>query len=177
VASVALWSAMRMHPQIAGIGAAEFLFATAVSARFDEDWTITVLGCVLALFGLTGLVAAEYGVFAPRPSARILAGAGLASGAIWAGLPPGPPPTELVALAVVVLLAAAGVRFQSLVYVAFGVLTACAAMLILILRHVDNSTVAGLALIAIGLLLLLSIAGLQRSHPWTRVKASPSGTV
>jgi hypothetical protein len=166
--SVALWYPLRMHPQIVGIGGAEVLFATAVSAQVPEDWIVAVLGLVLAIFGAAGLIAAEYGILDPRSSARLLAGAGLAAGAFWAGMPPSPPVTELLAMAVVILLVAAGTRFQSLVYVAFGVFTAFAAMLKLILRHVEDPTLAGLALIGIGLLLLVSIAGLRRSQPWVR---------
>jgi uncharacterized membrane protein len=173
VASAALWAPMRMHPQIVGIGGAELLFATAVSARADEDWSIAALGLVLAMFGAAGLTAAEYGILVPRSSARLLAGAGLAAGAFWAGLKPAPPEGELLAVAVVIVLVAAGIRFHSLVYVAFGVLASFAGLLTLILRHVENPTLAGLALIAIGLLSLLAIAGLRKTQPWAHRDALP----
>jgi hypothetical protein len=103
----------------------------------------------------------------------LLAGAGLGAGAFCAGLRPSPPATELLSLAAVIVLVAAGIRFQSLVYVAFGVLTAFAGLLQLILRHVDSPTLAGLALIAIGLLLLLAIAVLRKTQPWAWRSALP----
>ena len=168
ITSVSLWALMRMHPQIVGIGGAVFLFSTAVSAFATEDWIVAVLGVSLAMFGLVALTATEGGVLMPVSSARLLAGAGLAAGAFFAGMPPSPPVTELLALVVVLALVTAGIRFQSLVYVAFGVLTAFAGLLKLILRHVESPTLAGVALIGIGLILLLAIAGLYRTRPWTR---------
>jgi hypothetical protein len=166
VTSVALWHPVRMHPQIVGIGGAEFLFATAISVRADEDWAIALLGFLLAVFGVVGLIAAESGLFVPRSSARLLAAAGLAFGAFWAGLPPSPSFTELLSAAVFVLLVAAGIRRQSLLYVAFAVLTVFQALLKLVLRHIEDPTVAGLALVAVGLLLLLAIAGLRSTRLW-----------
>jgi hypothetical protein len=76
---------------------------------------------------------------------------------------------ELLAVAVVAVLIAAGFRYQSLVYIAFGVLTAFAALLKLILRHVENSTLSGLALISVGLLLMIAIALLVRVRPRQRI--------
>jgi hypothetical protein len=133
-----------------------------------EDWIVAALGAVLAAFGLVALVATEYGILTPRMSARLIAGAALAFGGFWAGMPPSPAVTELLAVAVVLVLIAAGIRFQSLVYVAFGVVTAFACMLKLILRHVEDPTLAGLALVAIGVVLLVAIAGLGKARPWER---------
>jgi uncharacterized membrane protein len=178
ITSVSLWAPMGMHPQIVGMGGAAFLFSTAVSTRAAEDWVVAVLGASLALFGLVALIATEFGVLVPVSSARLLAGAGLAVGAFFAGMPPSPPVTELLALVVVVALVAAGIRCQSLVYVAFGVLTAFAGLLKLILRHVESPTLAGVALIVIGLSLLVAIASLYRIRPWTRwgwLTSSPAG--
>jgi uncharacterized membrane protein len=172
LASVALWYPLRMHPQIVGIGGAEFLFATAVSARAAEDWAVAVLGVVLALFGAVGLIAAEYGVLVPRSTARLLAAAGLAFGAFWSGLPPSPPFTELLSVAVFAVLATAGIKRQSLLYVAFAVLTAFLALLKLVLRHIEDPTAAGLALVAVGLLLLLAIAGLRSTRLWKEWSAA-----
>jgi hypothetical protein len=119
------------------------------------------------------------GLLVPRASARLVAGAALAAGGFWAGMPPAPPAGELVALVVTALLVAAGIRVQSLAYVAFGVLAAFAGLLTLILRHVDNPTLAGMALIVVGLLLLLAIAGLRRRLSWAQWGSPPrnrSGT-
>ncbi len=175
IVSVALWIPSRTHPQLAGIGAAELLFSTAVSARAAEDWNIAVLGALLAALGVVMLIASERNVLVPRSSARLLAAVALTVGAFWSGLPPSPAFLELLALVVVAALVTAGMRFQSLVYVAFGVLTAFAAMLTLILRHVESQTLAGLALIAIGLILLLAITGLYRTQPWSRWGGPPRG--
>jgi hypothetical protein len=168
VASVVLWLPMRMHPQIVGMGAAAFLFSTALSSRAAEDWIVGVLGASLAAFGVVTLIAAEGRILVPRSSAQLLAGAGLAFGGFFAGMPPSPPIMELVAVVAIILLLSAGIRFQSLVYVAFGVVTAFAGMLTIILRYVDNPTLAGLALVAVGLLLMGAIAGLGKAKPWSR---------
>jgi hypothetical protein len=168
ISSVALWNFLRMHPQVAGIGAAALLFSIAISTHAAEHWTIGVLGISLASFGLMGLIATEVGVLVPRASARLVAGAALAAGAFWTGMPPVPPLGEAIALVVVLLLLAAGIRVQSLVYIAFGVLAAFAGLLTLVLRHVKDPTLAGIALIVVGLLLLLVIAGLRQRLSWAQ---------
>lgn len=177
VASIMLWAWMPMHPQVVGMGAAAVLFSTAVSVRAAEDWIIGTLGASLALFGLAGLAAIEAGVLTPRSSARVLAAAALGAGAFYAGLPPTPVAGEALSVLAVIALLTAGIRFQSLVYVGFGVLTAFAGLLQLILRHVESPTVAGLALIAVGLLLLLAIAGLREARPWERWQPVAGGDV
>lgn len=166
VVSVVAWSIMRMHPQIVGIGAAAFLLSTAISVRASEHWTTPLLGASLALFGFAALMLVERGVLVPRSSARLLAGAGLVAGAFFSGLPPAPLIAGLIALAVVVLLLAAGFRFASLLYIGCGVLAAFVALIELILRHVHNPTLAGLTLIALSLLLLLTTAVLREARPW-----------
>jgi uncharacterized membrane protein len=174
IAAVSLWWPMRMHPQIAGMGGAALLLSLAISSRAADDWVIAVLGMLLAMIGLVVMIAVETGNLTPRASARLLAGAGLGFGAFFAGLPPSPPVAELLSIAVVGVLVAAGVRYQSLIYIAFGVLTAFAGLLKLILRHVEDPTLAALALIAIGLLLLAAILVLGRSKPWTRWQVQSS---
>lgn len=174
--SVVLWAPMRMHPQIAGMAGAAFLFSTALSSRVAEDWIVGVLGASLAAFGLVALVAAEARVLVPHSSARLLAGAGVAYGGFFAGMPPSPPIMELVAVVAVIVLLSAGIRFRTLVYIAFGVLTAFAGMLTLILRYVESPTLAGLALVAIGLLLMVAIAGLRKTQPWSHRGGLISGS-
>lgn len=168
VAAVGLWAWMPMHAQLVGIGGAAFLFSMGLSSRASEDWIMGSLGVMLALFGAIGVAAIESGVLFPRSTARVGAAFGLCAGAFFAGMPPTPSGGELLAVVAVVVLIGAGIRFQSLVYVGFGVLTAFVALLQLILRHIDSPTIAGLALIAAGLLLLLAIAGLREARPWER---------
>ena len=174
IVSIALWAAMRTHVQVVGVGAAAFLFSMAVSTPASEDWIFAALGGSLALCGLAAMIAVESNIFTPRATGRLVASVSLAAGAFWAGLPPSPPVTELLALVVVIVLVTAGIRFRSLLYVAFGVISAFAAMLKLILRHVEDPTLAGLALIAIGLLLSITIAGLSLTRPWSRWGRRPS---
>jgi hypothetical protein len=168
VISVVLWALMRMHPQVVGIGAAAAFLSVGIASHAGDDWTPAMLGVGLAVSGLLVLGAAEIGILVPRSSARVIAGAGLAAGAFIAGMPPSPTIAEPVALVVVAVLLAAGVRFESLVYVGFGVLAAFLGLTSLLLRHVDDPTVAGLALVGVGLLLLVVIAGVRRSRAWER---------
>jgi hypothetical protein len=165
-----------MHPQIAGMAGAVFLFSSALSSRAPEDWIIGVLGTSLAAFGFGALIAVERGILVPRSSAQLLAGAGLASGGFFATLQPSPLIMDLVAVIAVVVLLSAGIRSQSLVYIAFGVLTAFSAILNLILRYVDDPALAGLALVGVGLVLLVAIVGLSRTRPWAGWGGSISGT-
>ena len=168
ILSISLWSPMRMHPQIVGIGAAGFLLSTAISSFFAEDWIAGALAASLATMGAVALVSVEAEVLVPQSSARLLAAAGLAFGGFFAGMPPSPLIMTLVTAFAVALLLAAGIRYGTLVYVAGGVLTTFAGMLTLILRYVDNPTIAGLSLVAVGLLLMFAIAALATRQPWTR---------
>jgi uncharacterized membrane protein len=174
-ASIALWAPMRMHPQIAGMAGAAFLFSTALGSRAAEDWIVPVIGTSLAAFGLAAMAATEYGALTPRISARLLAAAGLGFGGFFAGMPPAPAVAELLAAAAVVVLVGVGMWRQSLVYVGFGVATAFAGMLTLILRHVESPTLAGLALVAIGLALLGAIWAMRELRPWARWGALSPG--
>ena len=169
--SLIVWWLMPSHPQIVGIGGAAFFFSIGIAVQTSDTWTVAVLGLCLAIVGLCALITVERGTFVPQPSARVLAVAGLVAGAVFAGLPPSPPFTELLAAAVVVLLIAAGVRFGSLLYVGAGVFVAFVGLVKLILRHVDSPTIAGLALVAIGVLLLLVIGAIYRVRPWTQPRA------
>lgn len=173
--SILLWLPMRAHPQVVGMGAAAFLFSSAISGRVAEDWVVGTLGCLLAAFGAAMLVATERGVLVPRASARLVAAAGLAFGGFYAGMPPSPAALMVVTAAAVAVLLASGLRYGSLVYVAAGVAAAFAAMLILILRYVDNPTLAGLALVALGLLLMMAVLAVGRARPWVRWHSGPPG--
>ncbi len=53
-----------------------------------------------------------------------------------------------------------------LTYIVFGVLTAFLGLVTAILRHIQSPTLAALALIAVGLVMLVTIAAITRYRPW-----------
>ncbi len=163
--SIGLWWVCRTHAQLLGIAGAAFLLATALSSLTDES-PVTVVGLVLVSAGLLALVATETGWLEPRITARLLSGTGMAVGVFFAGLPPGPTVAELVALVATAVLITASVRFGTLMYTVFGVLTAFLGLVTAILRHIESPTLAAMALIAVGLAMLATIAAITRYRPW-----------
>jgi hypothetical protein len=156
---------------LVGIAGAAFLLASALSS-YAGDSAPTVVGLSLAGAGLLGLIATEFWVFRPLVSARLLTGAAMALGAFFAGMPPGPAVAELVAVAATALLIAASIRFGTLTYTVFGVLAAFVGLITAILRHIDNPTLAAVALIAVGLALLAVIGAINRYRPWRTKRAA-----
>lgn len=166
--AIALWWFSRVDLQVVGIGAALFLLSVAITARFggDSDAAVLLFGSSLTGAGLLGLIATETGVLVPRLTARLLSGAALAVGSFYAGLPPAPSVGALLALTVTILLVVASIRFTTLLYTVFAVITAFAGLVTLILRHVHNPTLAALALIVVGIAMLIAIAVISKVRPW-----------
>lgn len=166
--AVVLWALSQTHAQVIGLSAALFLLALSFTARWHGDSGAAVFGTSLAVFAALALIATEARILVPRITAQLLGSAGLALGAFWAGLPPGPGLAALVALAASVALVAASLRFNTLIYMIFAVLIAFAGLVTVILRHIDNTTFAALALIGVGLALLVAIAVIARTRPWRK---------
>ena len=173
--AVTLWALSPVHAQLVGLAAAFLLLSLAFTARASGDSGPTILGISLAAFAAAALVATEAGILVPRLTAQLLASAGLALGAFYSGLPPGPALAALVALVASVGLVTASLRFNTLLYMIFAVLIAFAGLVTAILRHIDDTTLAALALIAVGLALLVALAVIARTRPWSRARQAPAG--
>ncbi len=176
-AALSLWAFSQTHAQVVGVAAGLLLLSLSFTAQASGDSGPTVFGVSLAILAAAALIATEAGILAPRATAQLLGSAWLAFGAIYAGLPPSPALAALVALVASIGLLVASIRFKTLLYMICAVLIAFAGLVTAILRHIDDPTLAALALIAVGLALLATVAVIARTRPWRRAPSSPGGAV
>lgn len=171
--SVALWVVMPSHAQLLGVEAAMFVFSVAVANRAEPGTAgmPAALGFSLALFGIAGVILAEFDVFVPRTLARVMSSLGVVAGGFFAGMPSGPGPAEALAFVGGAGLVAVSIRRGVFVYTGMGVASLFIGLVTLILRHVDNTTSAAVALIAVGAALLAAVLLLERLRPWARPRA------
>ncbi len=90
------------------------------------------------------------------------------------GMPDAPVVAEVTSFAVAVLLIGAGIRYRMLISTVLGVFSAFLGLVVGILRHIDDPTLAAVALIAVGLGLLAAIVVKGRSRPWRGVVPAKS---
>jgi len=171
-AAIVLWLASRSHLQVIGVAASCGLAGLATSAviseHVSERYGPLSFGAVLVVAGAIAVAAIETGALIPRTTARVLAAAGLVLGALYTGVGPGPAWPEATAFIVCAALALLSVRRGVFLYMAGAVAAGFIGVATIILRHVDNTTAAALALIATGLALLAGIVLLERLRPWRR---------
>lgn len=169
-AGVVLWVFMPAHAQLIGVvaGIVVFSFAVVMWAEPDSGGSGVAFGLSLALFGTAGVLLAELGFLIPRTLARLVSSLGVVAGGLWAATPPGPGLAEAVAFVGGACLIALSIRRGVFVYTGMGVASLFIGLVTLILRHVDNTTSAAVALIAVGAALLACVLLLERFRPWVR---------
>lgn len=173
-ASVALWVFMPSEAQLVGLAAGMFVFSLAIANRAEpgtQGMTVA-LGSSLTLFGGAGVLLAEVSFLVPRTLARALSSLGVVAGGFFAGLPPGPGPAAAIAFVSGACLILLSIRRGVFVYTGMGVALLFIALVTLVLRHVDNTTAAAIALIAVGAALLACVLLLERFRPWVRTGAA-----
>jgi len=163
--ALALWVFAPSHPQIVGIGSGLYMLSIALGERSDE-FSVPVAGISLAVFAATALTITEAGFLRPRVSARVLAAAGVAWGAWFAGFDEGW--AESLAFAAGALLVAVSIWRGAFIYIIAGVAAVFAALISTIVRHVEDPTNASLLLIAIGALMVGCVITIARFRPWAR---------
>lgn len=172
VAALVLWLRHPNEIQVAAGAGALFILAiaiTAETARGNERFAQLAGGGTLMLMGLAGVVAAETGMIHPRGICRILAGAAIAFGSIFATAGEDPAVVvELLPLAAGALLLLLGVRFGFFPQIIFGVAVIFAGTIELVVRHVDDPTLAALALMLLGAALIGVVLFLAKVKPWKR---------
>jgi MFS family permease len=133
-----------------------------------DDNGAFAFGSTLVLFAAAAVFLTEFEWLAPRELGRVWAGLGLALGSLMSGVEPGPPAAELIAFIAGAFLVAASLQRGSFVYMGFGIAAIFIGLVVPIVRHVDDPTVAAIALIVLGLLLLGGVGLLARYRPWAR---------
>jgi len=158
-----LWVFAPSHPQILGIGSGLYMLSIALGERSDE-FSFPVGGISLAACAAGVLILTEAGFLQPRVSARVLAAAGVAWGAWFAGFDEGW--AESVAFAAGAVLVALSIWRGAFIYIIAGVGAIFAGLISTIVRHVDDPTTASLLLIVIGALMVGSVITIARFRPW-----------
>lgn len=166
--SVALWVFMPSEAQLLGLTGSIGLFSVAMSGRAETDNGALAAGVCIAAFGAAGVLVAELGFLVPRTFARVLSSLGVVAGGFFAGIPPAPGPGEAIAFVGGACLIVVSIRRGVFVYTGMGVASLFIGLVTLILRHVDNTTAAAVALIAVGAGLLACVLLLERFRPWVR---------
>jgi len=133
-----------------------------------DDNGAFAFGSTLVLFAAAVLFLTEFEWLAPRELGRVGAGFGLALGSLMSGVEPGPPAAEFIAFIAGAFLVAASLQRGSFVYMGFGIAAIFIGLVVPIVRHVGDPTVAAIALIVVGLLLLGGVGLLARYRPWAR---------
>jgi uncharacterized membrane protein len=171
--SIPLWWWSKTHLQVIGVAAGGFLASLAVTSRF-EDAGPEAFGLSLAAVALAGLLLTELNILRPQLTARALSTLGLVLGGFFSGID-GPVWAEAVSFAVAALLITLSIRRGLFGYMAGGVAAVFIGLVTAILRHIDEPTIAALALIALGVLLLAGIIALERFRPWAQRRAHGPG--
>ncbi len=169
--SVGLWVVLPGHAQLLGVAGSIVVLSAAMSARVENDNGALIAGACLAAFGAAGVLLAELDLLIPRTFARVISSLGVVAGGFFAGVPPGPGPAEAVAFIGGACLVALSIRRGVFVYTGMGVVSFFLGLVTLILRRVDDTTVAAVELIALGAVLLACVLLLERFRPWMRARA------
>ncbi len=174
VAAVALWPLWQGHLLLVGLSGAAILFSVGVGANAPAHGFI-VGAITLAFLGSAGIALAELGALRPRLTARVFAGAGLAGGAFFAGVEgSGPAWTEAVVFLAGLILIVLSIRRGTLAYMAAAVMAMFLGLIDSVVRHVQDPTVAALALMLIGGAVIATVLVLIRLKPWTTATRRPS---
>lgn len=168
--SLLLWARSPEHPQVVGVGLGIWAFGISWLARFDED-AFEVAWFTIAGLGVLCLAATERAWFYPRVSARAVASVSIGAGAFFGSTQGGL--VEVVPFLAGGLLIAASLARRTFVYIVAGIATAFVALVQVILRHIDDPTLAAIALMAIGIVLVAVVLALARIRPWSH-EAGPA---
>lgn len=168
-----LWALEPSHPQVLALEASLLQLGFSLGALPEEgEFSVPAAGLTVALFGAASIGLAEAGLLRPRLTARVAAAAVLAAGTLmlhadenerlWA---------ELLAPAVGAGLVLLGINRPTFVYVAGGVGVLFVGLIALVLRRVEDPSLAALALMFLGALLIGTVMLLSKLRPWQQTTA------
>ncbi|HXF50980.1 MAG TPA: DUF2157 domain-containing protein [Dehalococcoidia bacterium] len=171
--AAALWALEPSHPQVLVLEALLLQLGISLGALPEEgEFSVPAAGLTVVLFGAASVGLAELGLLRPQLTSRIAAAAVLAAGALflntdeterlWA---------ELVAPAVGAGLVVLGINRPTFIYIAAGVGVFFVGLIALVLRRLEDPTLAALALMFLGVLLIGAVMLLSRLRPWQHTPA------
>lgn len=168
--SAALWSFSRREAQLFAFAAAIILFSFSLAERINRDNDQPVIGGLTLLgLSLAALLLTEVALLTPRPAARALFSATAVFAAFFAGVgSDGSLWAEALSIPLGAGLVILSLRRATLTYMVAGVVAVFIGLATVILRHVDDPTVAALAMILIGVVLVSGVLVLARYRPWRR---------
>jgi AcrR family transcriptional regulator len=171
--ALSLWVSSPSHPQIVGVGVAVLLFSIGLSVNASEH-EMMIASITIAAFGVTGILLAETGLLQPQTSARLLSALAFATGAYGSGPEDIDPAwAEVLVFVAAAALIALSIQRGVFVYMVAGVVALFVGLITVILRHVDDPTMASLALVIIGAVVIAVVMLLVQLRPWSRPVIAP----
>jgi Predicted membrane protein (DUF2157) len=163
--SFALWWPDKRHLQVVAGAIAGLVLSASASAetsRVSERWAASAGGLAMLGFGILATAAVELGLIRPRSICRLLGGLFIAIGGFWAsaGTPFGG--LEVLPFIAGAALVWASVRLAFFPYTVLGIAAIFAGTMVSILRHVSDPTVAAVALMTAGAVLITAVVMLAR---------------
>ncbi|MBI5946717.1 MAG: DUF2157 domain-containing protein [Chloroflexi bacterium] len=167
VAGLALWAIAQSHLQVVGVGAGLLVGSFAFSQKVTGDDGPPELGMyVLAGFGAAALLLAEAGLFRPKITGQLVSAGLVTFGTFFGTMISGGGWAEPILFVVGAALIAGSIWRGVFLYVIAGVALVFAGLINTVARHAPNVTVAALALIVIGGLLIATVLVLAQKRPW-----------
>lgn len=173
--ALVLWAIAPSQAQVLGIVVTLGAIAAALGSRADQD-NAAYVGLFMAILAAAAIVLTEVGLFRPRDSARLFAGALLAVGGLAAGMIDPAAWGEPLLFAAATVLGVLGIARASFAYLLMGIGVAFLGLISAIVRHVEDPTLAALALILAGAVLVAVVLLVARFRPWRgNGSTSPGG--
>lgn len=171
--AIGLWTLEPSHPQIVALQAALVSLGLSMGSLPQRDeFSVPAAGMSIALFAAASLASVELGALRPRATGRVLGAIALAVGVLflntdeqerlWA---------ESLSLLAGAGLIGLGIRQATFIYVGVGVATIFVGLIVLVVRRLEDPTLAALALMVLGALLVGAVMLLSKTRPWQRTPA------
>lgn len=161
----ALWLAMKRTLQVlavAGAGVHLSLAASAEMSRVTERWAPTAGGLTMLGIGAAGFAAVELGFIRPQIACRLIAALALVMGAFFVSVSAPVGALEVAPFAAGAALVWAAVALAFFPYTVAGIAGVFLGTTVTILKHVPDPTVAALALMFAGVILIAIVVLLAR---------------
>lgn len=158
-----LWVFSPSHPQVLAMGGSLFFLAIAVG-NWPDQFSTSLWGFTVMLFGAAGVALAESGWLTPRPSSRLIFGGLAVLGPFIFGVDSDNAAIQLVVIAAGAVLAALSVVRGAFTYMVIGVAAIFAGLVTFVFRHFAADLGAPVALILSGGILIAGVLVLAQAQ-------------